>query len=312
MGSLEHLSPRSKALMVVNEYQQQSMDEQQLKSLFQEICPAEPERHAVAVEIEEALRQARYSPADIWKLLDAIYPERTSAASTPKEAAPKPGPQTPHAPPRPVGKRTQPVKTPFIKSFDDFGFDSSAKQPPQGGTTIAGAPPGRASAPKAGQASPEPAAPRDSRQISALKDTDKTAFFGATLKGISLNAVKPTTKATVLVADDDQRIRFVYRTKLEEGGYSVIEAENGMEAWRLIQTGEVNVAVLDMKMPGYHGLDVLSRMADAGMDIPVIISTAYDQLADEFVVATYPKLQYLVKPIDPNELLANIDAFVEG
>ncbi|HHN47081.1 MAG TPA: response regulator [Planctomycetes bacterium] len=325
--TLGNLSPKSKALAVVSEFQQQTMDLSQLKALFQELCPKEPERHTVAIEIEEALRQAKYPPAEIWKLLDAIYPERTSGAHA---AAPKPQKsQPPHHPTpvpvgiKPAGKRTQPVKSPFIKSFENFKFEDIAKgQPPQTqkpSGTIAGAPPGANTArtptpPPLTKTSrhqvPHPGPEAD--KLPHLKDTDKTAFFGAALKGITVNAVRPQTKARILVADDDQRIRFVYRTKLEENGYTVIEAENGMEAWRIIQTGEADIAILDMKMPGYHGLDILSRMADAGMSIPVVISTAYDQLADEFVVATYPRLKYLVKPIDPNELLRVVNEFVIG
>jgi len=321
MSPVENLSPRSKALLVVNEYQQQSMGMPELKGLFQELCADDNEKHAVALEVEEVLRQARYSPTDIWKLLDAIYPERTNVAAGPSINPPHNATPAEHTLPKSVGKRTQPVKSPFIKSFEDFKFDGQPAQSPgqPRPKTIAGSPPGISPAqiPSTTQKQPvkqktEPQMPPGEKELPALRNTDKTAFFGASLKGISINPVKPQTKARVLVADDDQRIRFVYKTKLEENGYTVIEAENGMEAWRVIQTGEADIAILDMKMPGYHGLDVLGRMVDAGMDMPVIISTAYDQLADEFVIATYPKLQYLVKPIDTNELVAVVDNFVAG
>ena len=338
MAQMGNLTPKSKALMLVNEYQQQSMGMPQLKALFQELCPTIQERHEVANEIDNALRQARYSPTDIWKLLDAVFPERTSGgghtAATPIPAGPvsvgSKGPQNTPVSNKPVGKRTQPVKNPFIKSFDEFPAPQKSAHTPtpipapqKSGTTLAGAPP---TAGGIHTPAPPPFPPAGHTQrhgttqpladnapdIPRLKDADKTAMFGASLKGISINAVRPKTKARILVADDDQRIRFVYKTKLEENGYMVIEADNGMEAWRLIQTGEADVAILDMKMPGYHGLDVLGRMADAGMSLPVIISTAYDQLADEFIVATYPRLKYLVKPIDPNELLAIVEEFASG
>jgi len=333
MAQMGNLTPKSKALMLVNEYQQQSMGMAQLKALFQELCPAIQERHEVAGEIDVAMHQARYSPTDIWKLLDAIFPERSSTSTHPAAASIPSGPvavgskgaQNTPVSNKPVGKRTQPVKNPFIKSFDDFPAESKSAHTPtpvpatqKSGTTLAGAPP------TSGGVTPAPPLPPTGRtqkhgvpqpladnapDVPRLKDADKTSMFGASLKGISINAVRPKTKARVLVADDDQRIRFVYKTKLEENGYTVIEADNGMEAWRLIQTGEADIAILDMKMPGYHGLDVLGRMSDAGMSLPVIISTAYDQLADEFIVATYPRLKYLVKPIDPNELLAIVQEF---
>jgi DNA-binding response OmpR family regulator len=61
-----------------------------------------------------------------------------------------------------------------------------------------------------------------------------------------------------------------------------------------------------MKMPGLHGLEVLSHMADKQITTPVIICSAYDQLQDEFVVRTYPNLRYLVKPVAPEALVSSI------
>jgi DNA-binding response OmpR family regulator len=52
-----------------------------------------------------------------------------------------------------------------------------------------------------------------------------------------------------------------------------------------------------MKMPGLHGLEVLTRMVTRRLTPPVIICSAYDQLKDEYVVASYPRLRYLVKPV---------------
>lgn len=131
-----------------------------------------------------------------------------------------------------------------------------------------------------------------------------TVFFGDS-RG------KPTTEAvlgpaanrpTVLLADDDKRIRMVFRLKLEEKGFNIQEASDGQEAWKRIEVGGIDAVVLDMKMPGLHGLEVLSRLADSGKGLPVVICTAYDRLDDEFVVATYPKLRYLTKPVDAGQL----------
>lgn len=303
---LAKASSHGKAVFLVHELQQ-GMVAADLRGLFLELAASDAERRALADALEEVLRQHRYAPADIWQLMATVYPERTAAGvATPHASGGAPigapaAPRPPAAAARRPGKRTQPVKSPFLKPFEaDFGTRSP--QPPPEIPHPAEQPP-----PKL----PTPTTKPAGKQPGTLRDVDKTAFFGASLKGLHLQAVRPKTKARVLVADDDQRIRLIYRTKLEENGYMVIEAGNGMEAWRLISTGEADVVVLDMKMPGYHGLDVLSRMSDAGMDIPVIISTAYDQLSDEFVVATYPRLKYLVKPVDPNDLLAAVAEFVQ-
>jgi DNA-binding NtrC family response regulator len=104
------------------------------------------------------------------------------------------------------------------------------------------------------------------------------------------------------LADDDSRIRIVFRMVLERLGMAVLEAGDGNEAWRKIQEGNVCLAILDMKMPGLHGLEVLGRMADRQLEIPVIVCSAYDQLKDEFIIATHPRLRYLVKPVSSEAL----------
>ena len=108
----------------------------------------------------------------------------------------------------------------------------------------------------------------------------------------------------VLLADDDARIRMVFRKKLEDNGYSIEEADNGEDAWKLLQEQQYGIAVLDMKMPGLHGLELLARLTAAGGKLPVIICSAYEQLQEEFVVSTYPKLRYLTKQVDVNKLVA--------
>jgi CheY-like chemotaxis protein len=115
---------------------------------------------------------------------------------------------------------------------------------------------------------------------------------------------------TVLLADDDKRARLVFRLRLEEAGFSTVEVGSGTEAWDRIQQGGLAAAVLDMKMPGLHGLDVLSRVSDKKLGLPIVICTAYDQLDEEYVVKTYAKLKYLVKPIAPETLVSAVKDLV--
>jgi len=114
----------------------------------------------------------------------------------------------------------------------------------------------------------------------------------------------PGQRPTILVADDDKRIRLVFRLRLEEAGYTIIEVGDGQEAWDRIKQGGIALVVLDMKMPGLHGLEVLSRMVDNQINLPVICCSAYDQLESEFVIQTHPRLRYLVKPVAAEALVA--------
>jgi len=220
-------------------------------------------------------------------------PGRTASFSPPASAAAtKSQPAAPKA-----AKDAQQVKLPPIGHVP-----GTVPAPPRG--------PGAGAAPPA---PPKPAAkrkPTSARHPEAQKapvtmsfQKDDEVFFGGTTAGMNVGEVQRAVKPSILIADDDSRIRMIYKIKMEEAGYHVIEAGDGIQAWKYIRDGSVMGVVLDMKIPGYHGLEILSRMIDAQIFLPVVISSAYDQLGDEFVVATYPKLKYLVKPVPPEEVV---------
>lgn len=131
-----------------------------------------------------------------------------------------------------------------------------------------------------------------------------TMHFGKNMA--AKGQAKEDNRPVILVADDDKRVRMVHKIRLEEAGYNIVEASDGTEAWRRLQMGDITLAVLDMKMPGLHGLEVLARLIDSGRKIPVVICSAYDQLKDEFIVATYPWLRYLVKPVTPEAMMTAV------
>jgi CheY-like chemotaxis protein len=145
----------------------------------------------------------------------------------------------------------------------------------------------------------QPPATRQTGPQASPRKSQPTFFFGSRVDGLLSETAASATEAKkkILLADDDKRIRIVFRMALERLNCIVIEAGDGHEAWKILQEGGIDLAVLDMKMPGLHGLEVLSRMVDKHITPPVIICSAYDQLKDEFLVASYPRLRYLVKPV---------------
>ncbi|HEY3324841.1 MAG TPA: response regulator [Planctomycetota bacterium] len=132
---------------------------------------------------------------------------------------------------------------------------------------------------------------------------DRTSARQDLIFGAMAQATGSGSKPLVLLADDDKRARMVFRMRLEDAGFATVEFDNGISAWERLQQGGVALAVLDMKMPGLHGLEVLTRISDKQLGIPVVVCTAYDQLEDEFIVQTYPKLKYMTKPIAPDKLV---------
>ncbi len=138
-------------------------------------------------------------------------------------------------------------------------------------------------------------------------------IFGSAAGGLSDLAVKMgERRRKVLIADDDPSIRMLYRHRLEEAGYRVLEAADGTAAWNCIRDERPSVVVLDMKMPGAYGLEVMNRMTEEKVLLPVVICTAYDHMQEEFVVATYPHFRYLVKPVDPERMLEAIRELTEA
>jgi DNA-binding response OmpR family regulator len=114
----------------------------------------------------------------------------------------------------------------------------------------------------------------------------------------------------ILVVDDEENIRELYRDELTEAGYEVMVAVDGEDALRVLEkSGNVNLVMLDIKMPGMNGLEVLGRIKELNKDIPVILLSAYDTYKQDF--SSWAAEDYIVKSSDLNELKAKIEKYIE-
>lgn len=113
--------------------------------------------------------------------------------------------------------------------------------------------------------------------------------------------------AHILVVDDDPEIRELTEAYLENQGFSVGCVANGeaMDAYLAHQT--VDLIVLDLMLPGEHGLSIARRLKLAG-DIPIIIVSAQGEDVDRIVGLEVGADDYLGKPFNPRELLARVRA----
>ena len=82
-------------------------------------------------------------------------------------------------------------------------------------------------------------------------------------------------KGKVLVAEDDRAARISLTNLLEAEGFQVVATENGQEALLLVVSEEPAVALLDIRMPGLDGLNVLEKAREAGSQTVLIIMTAH-------------------------------------
>jgi DNA-binding response OmpR family regulator len=116
----------------------------------------------------------------------------------------------------------------------------------------------------------------------------------------------------VLVVEDEDRIASFLDKGLSAHGYAVQRAATGAEALDDATTDHVDVAILDLGLPDIDGLLVLSGWRTKGMNVPVIVLTARDQLDDRVRGLDLGADDYIPKPFDFEELLARVRARVRS
>lgn len=120
-----------------------------------------------------------------------------------------------------------------------------------------------------------------------------------------------TQQSTVLVIDDEPAHRLMVRVVLGDAGFKVLEADNGSSGLATLRAKPVDVVLLDMRMPGMSGLDVLQKMHEEGIATPVIMLTAFGNVSSAVESMKIGAWDYLTKPTDNDELLAVVKKAAE-
>jgi DNA-binding NtrC family response regulator len=118
-----------------------------------------------------------------------------------------------------------------------------------------------------------------------------------------MNAGTGSTKAVVLVVDDESLIRWALREHLAGAGYTVLEAETGLEALAVFEQNPVSLMLLDLSLPELDGLGVLERVKRDRPTCPVIVMTAYDSPGSAERAAALGAAHFLTKPFDFDRLI---------
>ena len=105
---------------------------------------------------------------------------------------------------------------------------------------------------------------------------------------------------TILVVDDEEHIRLLFKEELEDEGYAVELASNGVEALEKLKRSNYDVIVLDIKMPGMDGIQTLGEIKKINKDQPVVLCSAYGEFKQDF--ASWVSDGYVVKSADTREL----------
>lgn len=114
----------------------------------------------------------------------------------------------------------------------------------------------------------------------------------------------------ILIVDDSPTERYFLTDILVKNGFSVSTAENGEDALVKIKADKPQLILMDVVMPGQNGFQITRAISKdpETQDIPVIICTSKNQETDRIWGLRQGARDYLVKPIDPKELLAKIAA----
>jgi DNA-binding NtrC family response regulator len=120
-------------------------------------------------------------------------------------------------------------------------------------------------------------------------------------------------RMSILLVDDDQNFLSVVTKRLAKRGYTVQTALNGSEVFEKLQTQNIHVVVLDVKMPGMSGIEILKEIKKNFPLVQVIMLTGVPTVGCAADSLKLGALSYLIKPVDIEELLQKIkEAYEQG
>ncbi len=112
-------------------------------------------------------------------------------------------------------------------------------------------------------------------------------------------------KYRILIAEDDRDIVNLLELYLENAGYEVLTAENGLLAWQRLQQDTVDLIIMDIMMPEMDGYQLIRKVRES-MNVPVIILSAKTEDSDKILGLDLGADDYIAKPFNPLEVAARV------
>lgn len=114
----------------------------------------------------------------------------------------------------------------------------------------------------------------------------------------------------ILIVEDDLELGQLFRHVLERNGYSTLNACDGVDALRVLETEYVDLIISDIMMPNMDGYEFVRELREAKIDLPVLMITAKDSFQDLQAGFTAGTDDYMVKPVNVNEMVIRVGALL--
>jgi DNA-binding response OmpR family regulator len=112
----------------------------------------------------------------------------------------------------------------------------------------------------------------------------------------------------ILIVDDEPHLRLLYEMELHRAGYQTMTAANAEECLECVATMDLDLILLDIRMPGMDGIETLHKIIALQNSVPIVIQTAFSSYRDNYL--TWAADAYLLKSSNLNELLATVRRLV--
>lgn len=114
----------------------------------------------------------------------------------------------------------------------------------------------------------------------------------------------------ILVVEDDEKLNKLFCTVLGHNGYRTLPAIDGQEALDILDREVVDLIISDIMMPNMDGFELTKSLRDANFNMPILMITAKDGYEDKKKGFTFGTDDYMVKPVDVNEMLLRVSALL--